>query len=132
MTAHVCIAVGGERYGVPIEHVREVAQLGTVVPVAGAGPHVAGIRHLHGEILPVVRLHLLLGSPAGSPQRIVVVHEGDRNAGLAVDRADDVEDLPAAEAPGEPFTYGSVLHGGVVVGLLDVGAILDAASGPVS
>ena len=132
MTAHVCIALGAERYGVPVEHVREVAELGTVVPVAGAGPHVAGIRHLHGEILPVVRLHQLLGSPAGSPRRIVVVHEGGRSAGLAVDRADDVDDLPAPDAPGEPFTYGSVLHGGAVVGLLDVAAILDAASAPVT
>jgi purine-binding chemotaxis protein CheW len=132
MTAHVCIALGAERYAVPVADVREVAELGTVVPVAGAGPHVAGVRHLHGEILPVVRLHQLLGSPAGSPRRIVVVRDGDRCAGLAVDRADDVDDLPAPDAPGDPFTSGSVLHGGVVIGLLDVGAILDAASAPVA
>jgi purine-binding chemotaxis protein CheW len=132
MTAHVCIGLGAERYGVAVEHVREVAELGTIVPVPGAGPHVAGVRHLHGEILPIVRLHDLLGSPAGSPRRIVVVHDGDRYAGLAVDCADDVDDLPAPAAPGEAFTYGSVLHGGAVVGLLDVAAILDAASTPVS
>ena len=119
MTAHVCIGLGAERYGVPIEHVREVAELGTVVPVPGAGPH-------------IVRQHDLLGSPTGSPRRVVVVHEGDRYAGLAVDSADDVDDLPAPTAPGEAFTYGSVLHGGAVVGLLDVAALLDAASAPVS
>jgi purine-binding chemotaxis protein CheW len=132
MTAHVCIGLGDERYGVPVEHVREVADLGTVVPVPGAGRHVAGVRHLHGEILPIVRLHDLLGSPAGSPRRIVVVHEGDRHAGLAVDSADNVDDLPAPAAPGEAFTYGSVLHRGALVGLLDVAAILDAASAPVT
>jgi purine-binding chemotaxis protein CheW len=92
---------------------------------------VAGIRHLRGEIVPVVHLHGLLGSPAGSPRRIVIVHEGGRQAGLAVDLADDVDDLPAPDAPGDPFTSGSVLHGGAVVGLLDVAAILDAASTPV-
>lgn len=132
MSTHVCIGLGAERYGVPVEHVREIAELGTVVPVPGAGPHVAGVRHLHGEILPIVRLHDLLGSPAASPRRIVVVHEGARHAGLAVDSADAVDDLPAPTAAGEAFTYGSVLHGGTVVGLLDVAAILDAASGPVS
>jgi purine-binding chemotaxis protein CheW len=132
MTAHVCIALGAERYAVPVVDVLEVAELGTVVPVAGAGPHVAGVRHLHGEILPIVRLHDLLGSAAGSPRRIVVVHDGDRHAGLAVDSADDVDDLPAPAAPGEAFTSGSVLHRGALVGLLDVAAILDAASTPVT
>ncbi len=130
MNAHVCITVGLERYAVPVERVREVAELGTVVSVPGAGRHVVGIRHLHGEILPVVRLNELLGAPAGNPRRIVVVHDGDRSAGLAVDRADYVEDLPETDAPGNQLTRGSVLHGGAVVGLLEVSAILDAA-GPV-
>jgi purine-binding chemotaxis protein CheW len=130
MNAHVCITVGLECYAVPVERVREVAELGTVVSVPGAGRHVVGIRHLHGEILPVVRLNELLGAPAGNPRRIVVVHDGDRWAGLAVDRADYVEDLPEPEAPGNQLTRGSVLHGGAVVGLLEVSAILDAA-GPV-
>ncbi len=126
MSAHVCVALGGERYGVAVEHVDEVAELGAVVPVPGAGPLVAGIRHLRGEILPVVRLHDLLGAPPGHPRRIVVVHDGDRRAGLAVDRADDVEDLPEPDAPAERLTRGAVLHGDVVVGILDVPAVLDA------
>jgi purine-binding chemotaxis protein CheW len=126
MSVHVCIALGAERYGVAVEHVREVAELGAIVPVPGAGPQVIGIRHLRGEILPVVHLHDLLGAPAGRPRRLVVVHDGDRCAGLAVDRADDVEDLPEPDEPGELLTRGAVLHAGTVVGLLDVPAILDA------
>jgi purine-binding chemotaxis protein CheW len=126
MSAHVCVALGAERYGLAVEHVREVAEIGTVVPVPGAGPRVAGIRHLHGEILPIVRLHDLLGAPAGDPRRIVVVYDGDRCAGLAVDRAEEVEELPEPDAHGEPLTRGSVLHQGTMLGVLDVPALLDA------
>jgi purine-binding chemotaxis protein CheW len=128
MSVHVCIALGAERYGVAVEHVREVAELGTIVPVPGAGPQVVGIRHLHGEILPVVRLHDLLGAPAGRARRLVVVRVADHCAGLVVDQADDVEDLPEPDEPGEALTRGAVLHEGTVVGLLDVPAILDAVS----
>jgi purine-binding chemotaxis protein CheW len=127
MSAHVCIALGFDRYAIAVEHVREVTELGTVVPVPGAGPRMAGIRHLHGEILPVVRLRNLLGAPAGNARRLVVVHEGDSCAGLAVDRADAVEDLPEPDEPGdEPWLRGTVEHDGVTRALLDVPAILDA------
>jgi purine-binding chemotaxis protein CheW len=126
MSTHVCITLGPERYGVAVEQVREVTELGAIVPVPGAGPLVAGIQNLRGEILPVVRLHDLLGGPAGDPRRIVVVREGDRSAGLAVDRAEAVMDLPEPGEPVEPLMRGSVLHDGAVLGILDVAAVLDA------
>jgi purine-binding chemotaxis protein CheW len=128
MTAHVCFALGAERYAVAVEQVREVAELGTVVPVPGAGPQVAGVRYLRGEILPVVRLHGLLGAPLGAVTRIVIVDDGDRRAGLAVDRTDDVEELAEPDAPGAPLTRGAVLHGGSVVGIVDVSAVLDVVA----
>jgi purine-binding chemotaxis protein CheW len=129
MTAHVCVTVGAERYGVAVEHVREVTELGSIVPVPGAGPAIAGIRHLHGEILPVAHLSRLLGAPAGAPRRIVVVNDRDRCAGLVVDRADDVEELPEPPAPGEALMRGTVLHGDTVFGILDVPRLLDAIGG---
>lgn len=131
MSIHVCVTLGTERYGVAVEHVREIAEIGTVVPVPGAGARVAGIRHLRGEILPVVRLHDLLGAPPGNPRRIVVVHDDDRWACLAVDRADEVEDLPEPDGPGAPLTLGAVLHDGAMLGILDVPALLDVLGAPV-
>jgi purine-binding chemotaxis protein CheW len=126
MTAHLCVALGPEHYGLAVEHVREVAELGTIVPVPGAGTRVIGVRHLQGEILPVVRLRDFLGATGGEPHRIVVVHDGDCVAGLAVDRADGVEELAEPDAPGDPLTRGAVLHGGAIFGILDVPAILGA------
>jgi purine-binding chemotaxis protein CheW len=126
MSAHVCVALGMERYAVAVEHVREVADLGTVVPVPGAAAWFAGIRHLHGDILPVVLMHDLLTAPVGHPRRILVVHDDDRFAGLAVDSAYEIADLPPPDAPGTALTLGSVQHGDTVMGVLDIPAILDA------
>ena len=126
MSAHVCIGLGFDRYAVDVEHVREVTELGTIVPVPGAGPRIAGIRHLHGEILPVVRLRELVGASAGIPRRLVVVQDGDRCAGLAVDRADCVADLPEPDGPAERLIRGTVLHDGAAHSVLDVPALLDA------
>ena len=126
MRAHVCIGLGFDRYAVDVEHVRVVTELGTIVPVPGAGPRIAGIRHLHGEILPVVRLRELVGASAGIPRRLVVVQEGARRAGLAVDRADCVADLPEPDGPAERLMRGTVLHDGAAHGVLDVPALLDA------
>ena len=50
-------------YAMPIEHVLEVADLGQLTAVPGAGPEMLGVRNLHGQILPVVDLAPLLGIP---------------------------------------------------------------------
>jgi len=130
---YVRVAVGGEHYAIAVERVREVAEIGNVVPVPGAGPNIMGIRHLHGEVLPVVGLTGLLGAPAGAPvRRIVVVEDERRRAGLGVDVVDGVGELPEPDAAGHPLTRGAVLDRGALVGVLDVHALLDAVSASVA
>jgi purine-binding chemotaxis protein CheW len=131
MTAYVRLSLGSERYGVEVAHVRGVAMLDAVVEVPGAGPHVAGVLHLHGEILPIVRVGELLRAPPGEPRRIVVVEDRQRRAGLAVDAAEQVEELPDPLPSDEPMTHGAVLHDGHTIGILDVPALFDAISASV-
>jgi chemotaxis signal transduction protein len=101
------------------------------VAVPGAGPHVAGISHLQGEHLPIVRIDELLRAPSGEPRRIVVVEDRDRRAGLAVDAAEQVEELPDPAPSDEPLTHGAVLYDGHTIGILDVPALLDAVAASV-
>jgi purine-binding chemotaxis protein CheW len=129
---YVRVAVGGEHYAIGVEHVREVAEAGDVVAVPGAGPNIAGIRHLHGQVLPVVRLSGLLGAPGGASARIVVVEDAGRHAGLGVDVVDGVGELPEPDAAGHALTRGAVLDRGALVGVLDVRALLDAVSASVA
>jgi purine-binding chemotaxis protein CheW len=128
----VRVATGGEHYAVAVEQVREVAEAGAVVAVPGAGPNVAGIRQLHGELLPVIRLSGLLGGPDGAGARILVVEDAGRRAGLVVDAVDGVAELPEPDAAGHPLTRGAVLDRGSLVGVLDVHALLDAVSASVA
>ena len=75
----------------PIENVLEVAELGELSAVPGAGAAVLGVRNLHGQVLPVFDLARVLAIAGDAPApRIVVAEHAGRLAGLAVDEVTDV------------------------------------------
>jgi chemotaxis signal transduction protein len=122
MTVHVRLRVGRERYAVPIENVLEVAELGKLSAVPGAGGAVLGVRNLHGQVLPVFDLArvLAIAGDASAPRVVVAEHAG-RLAGLAVDEVTDVVELAgeAEETAGE-YLSGAILEDGQLVGIVDV------------
>jgi purine-binding chemotaxis protein CheW len=125
----VRVAVAGESYALPVDEVLEVADFAGVVRVPGAGAAIMGVRNLRGAVLPVVDLATVLGLPrAAHPDRIVVVEEGGRRAGLAVDFVAGVEALPEAAEPAESqHLSGAALVDGALVGMVDLAAVLDGA-----
>jgi purine-binding chemotaxis protein CheW len=130
----VRVAAAGESYALPVDAVLEVAELEGVTPVPGATTTVLGVRNLRGAVLPVVDLAGVLGlRRADGPQRIVVAAEGGRIAALAVDSVAGVESLPDASEPADsPYLSGASLTDGVLVGLVDLSSVLDAAQGEVA
>jgi chemotaxis signal transduction protein len=125
---HVRLRVGRERYAVPIEHVLEVAERGTLSAVPGAGSAVLGIRNLRGQLLPVFDLASVLAI-AGSEHadRVVVAEHDGRQAGLAVDEVTDVGELVGeAEEPQAEYLAGAILDDGELVGILDVERLFGA------
>jgi chemotaxis signal transduction protein len=121
------VRVAEEHYALPVADVLEVAELGDVTPVPGAGAAVLGVGNLRGQVLPVVDLASLIGLPAGQPARMVIAEHGGRRAGLAVDSVDGVEDLPdASEEIDSRHLAGAALTDGALVGVVDVGSVLDA------
>jgi purine-binding chemotaxis protein CheW len=125
---YVWVRAADEQYALPVADVLEVAELGDVTPVPGADAAVVGVRNLRGQVLPVVDLQTVLGLPrAQAPERIVIVEREGRVAGLAVEMVADVERLPdASEEPESPHLSGASLVDGALVGVVDVGAVLDA------
>jgi purine-binding chemotaxis protein CheW len=132
VSAHLRFVVGRERYVVPVRVVAEVELSGAPTPVPGAGPHVVGVRSVRGELVPVLRLAGILGIDGGSGGRMVVVQDGDRRAGLAVDRIEDIETVDDAQLgpSSSALTAGTITHADRLVGVLDVAAALDAACIP--
>jgi purine-binding chemotaxis protein CheW len=126
---HLRIRLGAEHYALGLGHVLEVVELGEITPVPGSGAALLGLRNLRGEILPALDLCMLLGITGDSERRrLVVVADGARRAGLAVDDVIDFSRLPEATATvGSPLVRGGVLVEGALVGVVDVSAVLDAS-----
>lgn len=125
---HVQVRVGAERYALPVANVLEVARLGEIAPVPGAGGSSLGVRNHNGRVLPVFDLATVFGIPrVGSPQRIIVAEDAGRRAGLAIDEVMDVGPLPySTEDTPSRFLNGSTLADGCVVGVVNVRGVLDA------
>jgi purine-binding chemotaxis protein CheW len=132
MTAvHVRLRVGRERYALPIENVLEVAALGLLSAVPGAGAAVLGVRNLHGSVLPVFDLArvLAIAGDASAPRVVVAEHAG-RLAGLAVDEVTDVvaHAGEAEETAGEHLN-GAILEDGQLIGIVDVERLFRSLEG---
>jgi purine-binding chemotaxis protein CheW len=125
---YVRMRVGGEQFALPVEHVREIARLGAISPVPGAGNVVLGVRNLRGQVLPVFDLAALLGvAGGGRPARVVVAEEGGQRAGLAIDAVTDVAGLPDANRDTDSeFLSGTALADGDPVGVIDVARLFAA------
>jgi purine-binding chemotaxis protein CheW len=129
--AHVRVRAGGEDYALPVEAVREVAQLGDVTPVPGAAPAVLGVRNLRGQVLPVADLRALLDLPRSEPARRLVIVEGPGGqAGFAVDELVGIAPLPPLTEPVDsPLLQGAAIVDGTLVAGLKVGALLSTIEG---
>jgi chemotaxis signal transduction protein len=124
---HVRVQVADEHYALPVADVLEVAELGDVTPVPGAGPAVLGVRNLRGQVLPVVDLATIFEVAPGKAERIVIAERDGLRAGLAVDAVAGVEQLPeATEEVGSGHLVGAALADGALVGVIDVESVLAA------
>ncbi len=128
---HVRVRVASEDYALAVADVLEVAEFGEVTSVPGANAAVVGVRNLRGQVVPVVDLATVLGLPkASAPERIVISEQAGRKAGLAVDEVAGVEELPeSSEDIESPYLTRATLADGALVGVVDIGSILDAVEG---
>jgi two-component system chemotaxis sensor kinase CheA len=76
------ICVGGEDYAMPLTNISEVVTL----EGDSIAPGRRGAVHVRGDLVPLVDLGSVLGSPAGRPAAAVVAELGGRRVALAVDR----------------------------------------------
>jgi chemotaxis signal transduction protein len=130
----VHVRVGAGRYAFDVRDVREVEDRQPMTPVPGAPAGVLGVCNLRGAVLPVVRVHELLGQEPDGGRFIVVADVDGMVAAFAVDDVYGVEPLPRdLEADATVGVRGRALVDGELVGVLDTGAILqelaDAAEG---
>lgn len=130
---YLLVALGGERYALPVDNVVEVGTVTDTAPLPGAPPGVVGLQNIRGEVVPLVDLAALVGAAesSGADAR-VVVDDGRCRAALAVERLLDVASLERGEERAEAAPLrSSVLVDGALVGVLDMSVLLDGLSGAV-
>lgn len=82
--------IGTQLYAAPLIDVSEVIRDGDITPVPGAAADLLGVRHLRGQIVPVLDGRRRLGLPATPPAdpalaRIVMLAQAGQRVGVRVD-----------------------------------------------
>lgn len=130
--AFLTFRAGGERFGVPIEAVREAARLRSIAPLPGAPAGLVGVALVRGEPLGVVDVGVSFGtirdiSEAPDTEVAMLVVLAGRPFALLVEHVDGVQGiLPERITPppsGSRGLTGVVPEGQKSLGLLDLDAI---------
>jgi two-component system chemotaxis sensor kinase CheA len=119
----VMVGTGGIRLALPLALVDRLEEFPrAAVELTGDGEVV----QYEGNILPLARVPTGGPGKAGDQLTVVVVSVGGRQTGLVVERiVDVVEQRPGpAEPSSQPWSAGSLVLGGRVTELLDLGAAL--------
>ena len=127
MTKIAVVAAGGQRYGAPMQSIREVVRL----PRAEVSEIRAGRAFvLRDEVLPLLSLAELMGGRAQEPDplTVMVVGRGAQAVGLAVERVGERIEAPVRPAAGLlstlPGLQGTLVEGdGRVLMVLDLEAL---------
>lgn len=129
----VILGLGRERYGIPIDTVREIKPLDHVTPLSATPPFWLGLANLRGNLYSVLDLRRYLGvqsvSEAPEPQLVLVSGTG-MTIGLRVDEVVEVRNVKMAEI-GPPLVERSAdraeIHTGLtrdLISVLDIEALL--------
>jgi two-component system chemotaxis sensor kinase CheA len=124
----VLAQVGGERYALPITHVRETLAWSTDAVQTVQGKEVLVLRD---EVLPLLHLRSVLRAPGVHQDTadIVVLERGDRRAGLVVDELTGQQDIVVKQFDAVRdglalFSGATILADGRPALIVDVGSLL--------
>lgn len=95
--------LGGERYALDIQLVREIVEMMQITPIPRAPPFISGVINLRGEITNIMNLNTLLGlanQDIRDNQKIIVLvpeAAGGSNVGIIVDDVSSVLQVPESD-----------------------------------
>jgi purine-binding chemotaxis protein CheW len=128
-------AVTGERYGIEIAYIREVAAVTALTRVPGTPAFIGGVATLRGQILSVLDIGRLFDLPdhgEAAPEKLVVLEGADMPVGIlaaailgmrTVPRSEIETSLPTLTGGRAPYLRGIDRTG---VAILDAAALLAA------
>lgn len=124
----IVLAVGLERYGIDMDHVREIHLARDVTPFPALSSHWVGLVNLRGRLYPVLDLQRYLGLrplPTAEGRKLLVVAGGELEIALLVDDVPEVCRVSLDEI-GQPLAESAHVARGVVRGVTpDLLTLLD-------
>jgi purine-binding chemotaxis protein CheW len=127
--------VADEHFALDLASIEEAIALSDLVPVPTREPHLLGVVDWRGELLPVYSPSRVLGLESVPDAITLVLRDGERRVGLAVDEVEDVLDVPAEQlrpAPvrgaAEPILRGLFRHEGALVAVLEPSAVVQGCA----
>ncbi len=119
----VAFQLGAEKYGVDINHIREIIPLQAITDVPGVPNYVRGITNLRGRVITVLDLRVKLGldkTPPTASTCIVIVEHAGEPLGLIVDDVSEVLQF-SEDAIDHPSRTVSGLNNDYMTGVARVG-----------
>ncbi|WP_027818049.1 chemotaxis protein [Paraburkholderia bannensis] len=78
-------------YGINVFKIREIVTMPEVTPIAGSPAHLVGAVDIRGQIIPVIDIASLIGSPSDKRPPILLITEFSRGTqAFAVDEVEDI------------------------------------------
>jgi purine-binding chemotaxis protein CheW len=121
----VTFRLGREQYGIPVSKVKEIIRPMEACPIPGMAGPVEGVINLRGEIIPVLRIHDVLGARTGSDQiarkqRVIILDSGEGGFGVTVDEVLEVVKIDAGGIKPSPGVSADHRCGQAILGIVEV------------
>ncbi len=134
---YLTFSLGEELFAVSILVIKEIIQYGQITTVPLMPPHIRGVIHLRGAVVPVIDLSVRFGRAAAQVDKrtcivmIEVIHEGEsHDIGIMVDAVSAVVDICADQIEPAP-SFGAEVRADFIQGMGRLGErfviILDVA-----
>lgn len=100
-----------KEYAVGVDVVESIEKLMSITRVPNTPSYIKGVINLRGVVTPIVDLRErfgMEGKPLDDTSRIIIVSLDEFEAGLIVDAANDVFDIPVDSIEPQPEVVGSI------------------------
>jgi len=126
MTQLVTFRLGREHYGIPVGKVKEIIRPMEACPIPGMAGPVEGVINLRGEIIPVLKIHLVLGSNEvdednSRKSRVIILESDEGRFGIVVDEVRDVVKVEDEEIKASPSVSSAHKCEEAILGITQIG-----------
>ncbi|MFC5712640.1 chemotaxis protein CheW [Thalassorhabdus alkalitolerans] len=107
----IIFQLGQEEYAINVTYVQSIERMQNVTRIPGVQSFIIGVMNLRGVITPVIDLRKRFGleeKHADESTRILMITLEEIEAGLVVDGANDVLDIPVDRIESPPEIIGGV------------------------